>query len=80
MDFWTSVRKPMSNVWSGALKLTRGLVEQGLEIAKDPITMREFAVRAIGKSDSRIGFHERRRATSHAPQRTCVVQNATKSD
>ena len=51
MDFWTSVRQPMSNVWSGALKLTRGLVEQGLEIAKDPITMREFASKGMELAD-----------------------------
>ena len=51
MDFWTSVRKPMANVWSGALKLTRGLVEQGLEIAKDPITMREFAIKGVELAD-----------------------------
>ncbi len=51
MDFWTSVQKPMSNVWSGALKLTRGLVEQGLEIAKDPITLREFASKGMELAD-----------------------------
>ena len=47
MDFWTSVTKPMASVWSGAMKLTRGLVEQGLEIAKDPSTMREFATKGM---------------------------------
>ncbi len=47
MDFWTSVTKPMASVWSGAMKLTRGLVEQGLEIAKDPATMREFATKGM---------------------------------
>lgn len=47
MDFWTSVTKPVASVWSGAMKLTRGLVEQGLEIAKDPSTMREFATKGI---------------------------------
>ena len=51
MDFWTSVRKPMANVWSGAMKLTRGLVEQGLEIAKDPTTMREFATKGMELAD-----------------------------
>ncbi|MBL8520858.1 MAG: wax ester/triacylglycerol synthase family O-acyltransferase [Betaproteobacteria bacterium] len=47
MDFWTSVTKPMASVWSGAMKLTRGIVEQGLEIAKDPATMREFATKGM---------------------------------
>jgi WS/DGAT/MGAT family acyltransferase len=47
MDFWTSVTKPMASVMSGAMKLTRGLVEQGLEIAKDPATMREFATKGV---------------------------------
>jgi WS/DGAT/MGAT family acyltransferase len=47
MDFWTSVTKPMASVWSGAMKLTRGIVEQGLEIAKDPSTMREFATKGM---------------------------------
>jgi diacylglycerol O-acyltransferase / wax synthase len=47
MDFWTSVSKPMASVMSGAMKLTRGLVEQGLEIAKDPSTMREFATKGV---------------------------------
>jgi WS/DGAT/MGAT family acyltransferase len=47
MDFWTSVTKPMASVWSGAMKLTRGLVEQGLEIAKDPSSMREFATKGM---------------------------------
>jgi WS/DGAT/MGAT family acyltransferase len=47
MDFWTSVTKPMASVWSGAMKLTRGLVEQGLEIAKDPATMREYATKGM---------------------------------
>ena len=47
MDFWTSVSKPMASVMSGAMKLTRGLVEQGLEIAKDPATMREFATKGV---------------------------------
>ena len=47
MDFWTSVSKPMASVMSGAMKLTRGLVEQGLEIAKDPGTMREFATKGV---------------------------------
>ena len=47
MDFWTSVTKPIASVWSGAMKLTRGLVEQGLEIAKDPTTMREFATKGM---------------------------------
>ena len=51
MDFWTSVAKPMANVWSGAMKLTRGLVEQGLEIAKDPATMREFATKGMELAD-----------------------------
>ena len=51
MDFWTSVTKPMANVWSGAMKLTRGLVEQGLEIAKDPATMREFATKGMELAD-----------------------------
>jgi len=47
MDFWTSVTKPMASVMSGAMKLTRSLVEQGLEIAKDPATMREFATKGV---------------------------------
>ena len=47
MDFWTSVSKPMASVMSGAMKLTRGIVEQGLEIAKDPATMREFATKGV---------------------------------
>ncbi len=47
MDFWTSVSKPMASVMSGAMKLTRGIVEQGLEIAKDPSTMREFATKGV---------------------------------
>lgn len=51
MDFWTSVTKPMASVWSGAMKLTRGLVEQGLEIAKDPATMREFATKGMELAD-----------------------------
>src|SRR5258706_3620579 len=51
MDFWTSVTKPMSSVWSGAMKLSRGLVEQGLEIAKDPATMREFATKGMELAD-----------------------------
>ena len=51
MDFWTSVSKPMASVMSGAMKLTRGLVEQGLEIAKDPATMREFATKGVELAD-----------------------------
>ena len=51
MDFWTSVTKPMASVWSGAMKLTRGLVEQGLEIAKDPATIREFATKGMELAD-----------------------------
>ena len=51
MDFWTSVTKPIASVWSGAMKLTRGLVEQGLEIAKDPATMREFATKGMELAD-----------------------------
>jgi len=51
MHFWTSVTKPMASVWSGAMKLTRGLVEQGLEIAKDPSTMREFASKGMELAD-----------------------------
>jgi diacylglycerol O-acyltransferase / wax synthase len=51
MDFWTSVTKPMASVWSGAMKLTRGIVEQGLEIAKDPATMREFATKGMELAD-----------------------------
>jgi diacylglycerol O-acyltransferase / wax synthase len=51
MDFWTSVTKPMANVWSGAKKLTLGLVEQGLEIAKDPASMREFATKGMELAD-----------------------------
>ena len=51
MDFWTSVTKPVANAWSGAMKLTRGLVEQGLEIAKDPSTMREFATKGMELAD-----------------------------
>jgi WS/DGAT/MGAT family acyltransferase len=47
MDFWTSVTKPMASVWSGAMKLSRGLVEQGLEIAKDPASLREFATKGV---------------------------------
>jgi diacylglycerol O-acyltransferase / wax synthase len=47
MDFWTSVTKPMASVMSGAMKLTRGIVEQGLEIAKDPASMREFATKGV---------------------------------
>jgi diacylglycerol O-acyltransferase len=47
MDFWTSVSKPMASVMSGAMKLTRGIVEQGLEIAKDPASMREFATKGV---------------------------------
>ena len=51
MDFWTSVSKPMASVMSGAMKLTRGLVEQGLEIAKDPASMREFAAKGMELAD-----------------------------
>ncbi len=51
MDFWTSVRKPMASVWAGAMKLTRGLVEQGLEIAKDPATMREYATKGMALAE-----------------------------
>lgn len=51
MDFWTSVTKPMASVWSGAMKLTRGIVEQGLEIAKDPASMREFASKGMELAD-----------------------------
>ncbi len=51
MNFWTSVTKPVASVWSGAMKLTRGLVEQGLEIAKDPSTMREFATKGMELAD-----------------------------
>ncbi len=51
MDFWTSVTKPMASVWSGAMKLTRGLVEQGLEIAKDPASLREFATKGVELAD-----------------------------
>ena len=51
MDFWTSVTRPMASVWSGAMKLTRGLIEQGLEIAKDPSTMREFATKGMELAD-----------------------------
>ena len=51
MDFWKSVSKPVANVWSGAMKLTRGLVEQGLEIAKDATTMREFASKGMELAD-----------------------------
>ncbi len=51
MDFWTSVSKPVASVWSGAMKLTRGIVEQGLEIAKDPATMREFATKGMELAD-----------------------------
>ena len=51
MDFWTSVTKPIASVWSGAMKLTRGLVEQGLEIAKDPASMREFATKGMELAD-----------------------------
>jgi diacylglycerol O-acyltransferase / wax synthase len=47
MDFWTSVSKPMASVMSGAMKLTKGIVEQGLEIAKDPASMREFATKGV---------------------------------
>lgn len=47
MDFWTSVTKPVANAWTGAMKLTRGLVEQGLEIAKDPSAMREYATKGL---------------------------------
>ncbi len=51
MDFWTSVAKPMASVMSGAMKLTRGIVEQGLEIAKDLATMREFATKGVGLAE-----------------------------
>jgi WS/DGAT/MGAT family acyltransferase len=51
MDFWTSVTKPMASVWSGATKLAKGLVEQGLEIAKDPSSMREFATKGMELAD-----------------------------
>ncbi|HEX4857403.1 MAG TPA: wax ester/triacylglycerol synthase family O-acyltransferase [Usitatibacteraceae bacterium] len=51
MDFWTSVTKPVASVWSGAMKLTRGIVEQGLEIAKDPASMREFATKGMELAD-----------------------------
>lgn len=51
MDFWTSVSKPMASVMSGAMKLTRGIVEQGLEIAKDPASMREFATKGVELAD-----------------------------
>jgi diacylglycerol O-acyltransferase / wax synthase len=47
LDFWTSVSKPMASVMSGAMKLTKGIVEQGLEIAKDPSSMREFATKGV---------------------------------
>ncbi len=47
MDFWKSVTKPVANVWASAFKLTRGIVEQGLEIVKDPTSMREFASKGI---------------------------------
>lgn len=51
LDFWTSVSKPMASVMSGAMKLTRGIVEQGLEIAKDPASMREFATKGVELAD-----------------------------
>jgi diacylglycerol O-acyltransferase len=47
MDFWTSVTKPMAGVWKNAMKLTRALLEQGLEIAKDPTMARELAMKGI---------------------------------
>lgn len=51
MHFWTSVTKPMANIWSGAMRLTRGLVEQGLEIAKDAASMKEFASKGMELAD-----------------------------
>jgi len=47
MDFWTSVTKPMAGVWKNAMKLTRALLEQGLEIAKDPTMARDIALKGI---------------------------------
>ena len=47
MDFWTSVTKPMAGVWKNAMKLSRAILEQGLEIAKDPSMARELAMKGI---------------------------------
>jgi diacylglycerol O-acyltransferase / wax synthase len=51
MDFWTSVTKPMAGAWKNAMKLTRALLEQGLEIAKDPTMARDIALKGIDLAD-----------------------------
>ena len=51
MDFWTSVTQPVAGVWKGALKMTRSLLEQGLEIARDPSSARGLAQKGIELAD-----------------------------
>ncbi len=51
MDFWTSVTKPVAGAWKNAMKLTRALLEQGLEIAKDPAMARDIALKGIDLAD-----------------------------
>ncbi len=54
-DFWHSVSKPTTHIWNAATKLMRGILEQGLEIVKEPEHrpelgpphMREFAARGM---------------------------------
>jgi len=46
-DLWTSVTQPVAGAWKGAMKLTRALIEQGIEIARDPSTARELALKGI---------------------------------
>ena len=47
MDFWTSVTQPVAGAWKSAMKLTRALIEQGIEIARDPGAARELAMKGI---------------------------------
>jgi diacylglycerol O-acyltransferase / wax synthase len=47
MDFWTSFTQPVAGVWKGAVKLTRVLLEQGLEVVRDPAIAREIAMKGI---------------------------------
>lgn len=51
MDFWTSVTKPVAGAWKNAMKLTRVLLEQGLEIARDPAMARDIALKGIDLAD-----------------------------
>lgn len=51
MDFWTSVTKPMAGAWKNAMKLTRVILEQGLEIARDPAMARDIALKGIDLAD-----------------------------